>query len=268
MESTIKLQQYLSTNPHPTILFGTDLEPDDFGAIMLLIAELRKQEKPVQLTFLVGEGHSGIKVLRMQRLIELMRQENLLGENITTTVIQGYGSGKTFSLDGLELYPSEQAVQEALAQAELGDGLSAAEQENTLEQLSSIFRDQPETFVISIKPPRELVDLCHRPEPLMQQATYWGTFSFNVRTLISEVEDQAKKSAAEVKPAVMKRQAEITHCLQAFKNMFYFESFFTVGEKNSFNEKHSPNLFYRLQDTLLGKIFVQLIKKLEYKPFR
>ena len=261
----MKLNDYLQAQAkkrqQADIIMSHDGEPDDIKALAALVGALTQYKQPIKLTFLVGEGNSGIKILRMQKLIEILQEQGVLKDNITINVIQGYGSNKNFELDGVELFGSKENVDTALAASKLGNGVSLEEHQAALEKLADIFRKNPETFVIATKPPREFIDLCMAEETaeLMRSATYWGTFSFNIRTLMSEAED-AQVQGEDKKAAVLATQASIFKFLSSFKQLYYFESFFALGSVNSFNETDSASLFAHLDETAFGHAFSQLMK--------
>ena len=262
----MKLHRYLNEQSkkgkRPTIIFSTDLEPDDVMGIYALIAELKQQKHPIDLIFLVGEGNSGIKVLRMQKMIEIMREEGLLDDSIVTRVVQGYGSSKTFELDGVELYGTKEQIDAALKASKRGDGSTSEEHQLTLFEISEIVIASPETFVIGIKPPREFKDLCCSigTSQLMRDAIYLGSFSFNIRTFMSEAEELAEKNGEDKKSAVVSEQAMIYKFLTSFREMYYFESFFALGSKNSFNEKECGAIFSSMENTPLGSVFSRLMQ--------
>lgn len=254
----MKLPEYLSaqfaqdTIPH--ILFSTNLKPDDVIGIYALAAELNTHDKPVHITFLVGEGHSGIKVLRMRSLINEMRKQGVLKDKVVTAVLQGYGSSKTLPLDGLESFDSQEALQAALTEEKLAEGLTTEEHRKTLAELIEIFSAHPDMYIFNVKPPREFIDLANdeKTVKVLRRAIFLGTFGFNVQSLLAEMTEQTKSE----KEAV----SRVLNFLRAFSVLYYFESFFALGSKDRFNKEECPNLFSGLEQTALGRALVQLIK--------
>ncbi len=178
----------------PSVIYSLDMEPDDIYGLIPFVEMLDTYDAEMTLTFLVGEGHSGIKVLRMQELVALLQKQGYLKENIKIDFIQGYGSSKVFELDGVELFESKEAVSLRLAAEGFGDGSTELEHIHALEKLNTVFSGSPETFVIGTKPPREFIDLCAQKEGpgLLKRAIYSGTFSFNIRTLMNEAEERVQ----------------------------------------------------------------------------
>lgn len=255
----MKFQQYLlaqfakDTIPH--ILFSTDLKPDDVIGIYALVAELNKYDKPVHITFLVGEGHAGIKVLRAQHLINEMRKHGVLKDTVATAVLQGYGSSKTLPLDGLESFDSQEALQAALTEEKLAEGLTTEEHQKTLAELIQIFSAHPDMYIFNVKPPREFIDLANdeKTVKVLRRAIFLGTFGFNVQSLLAEMTEQTKSE----KEAV----SRVLNFLRAFSVLYYFESLFALGgSKDRFNKEECANLCSGLERTALGRALVQLIK--------
>src|SRR4051794_31907125 len=75
----------------------TDLEPDDLVAISGLMGELRKTpDQPTKLLFVVGEGDSYLKKVRMEKLL----QQYNLPKHLTAQVLITGSSSELNEFDG------------------------------------------------------------------------------------------------------------------------------------------------------------------------
>lgn len=266
------LDEQLSSGKPRSILFSTDLELDDILAIMMLAAKLKDEVSAVNLTFLVGEGHSGKKLLRIQKMIDLMRNQGEIGSNIHIHFIQGYGSKKDFKLDGLELFTQEE-IDRALEENKLSNGLTEEGRRQSLSKLKDHFEKFPETYVFGTKLPREFIDLANNEETarLLKNANYTGSFNFNYSALLSDKTHQDRMAALKIQMvtpeniesanAVALAQAPLFRFLSAWKSpVSYFEPSFCVGARNHFSYRELAPLFEKIKKTALGESYFRLLK--------
>lgn len=233
---------------HLNYVFSTDLESDDLVA-ELQFAEFLKElankeaKQQINVAFLVGEGYSAIKVARQEKMIASLKEAGFLQhKNLHLQVIRGYndftGSQKSFLADG----------QECLSEEEIATTLEkAAEVKNeqvqitAQQQLTEFLEKHPNTAIINIKPPRELLDIAKTAagKELLAGHCYYGTGSYNHRATI----DPKKKA---------ENQQELLSLLNSFKETFLFETY-SAHESNSLSMNNTPALFSLLDDAKPGE---------------
>lgn len=170
-------------------LILTDLETDDLAAICLL-SEFKRNSK---IMFVVGEGSSSIKVHRMEFYIEKLGFSK-------AKVIQGYSSKKKFPYDGLDV----------MTEDERNDIMDIDKDKKEIKEEIAEFIKKEEPFIISLKPPRELIELWDEGFD-MSKYILAGYMSFNLRCLMREW-----------KP-------NLVNFLTSFRTCYFFETKYSVG---------------------------------------
>lgn len=252
-----------------SVLIATDLEPDDFIAILIALDEISKKaprlDQPFQLGFLVGEGHSGIKLARINAMLDKAKKIGLL-DNVNVTTIQGYshyqGSQKNFITDGREIL-SEQALHDATSNAP--DIISSEDRAKTQRQILEFFYQSQESLVISLKPLHEFQDLLREYEVTLHHQTFVCTGSYNFRAswkwLPPDPALSKSEAEAQQRKQLQREQAKTLTLLDNFKDALVYETHSTT-EKNATNAQNAPDLFASIQsasDNSLIKSFQQLM---------
>ena len=244
-----QLQKYNS------FLYATDLEPDDVVSIMLFLTALNRRARdttaPVNVSFLVGEGNSAVKVARMQKMLEKYKAAGLL-TRVNVSVIQGYsdcyGSQRNFSADGKEILSAQELE---LALKSHPDGSKAETKSAACEKIKSFLMTNANTLVISLKPMRELQDVYQQDQSVFKQHTLACTGSYNFRSICwsKDMNEEARL------------QDELLKLCNAFSVSFIYETYSTT-EANSTSNYNSPAFFDLVEkaadDDLLGSLKIAI----------
>jgi len=186
-----------------SFLISTDLETDDMVALYILSKEIPSEN----ITFLVGEGNSGMKKLRMNKYVKKLGFKN-------ATVIRGFSSEKMFPYDGYDLF-SESFINQLNCNKENVSYI-------TKELYSFLKKKSP--IIISLKPPRELLKLTTLYTDdiisVFSKCVFFGYMSFNMRCLMKEYNHD-----------------HIITFLEAFKECYYYETFHAIGSVNTITDK-------------------------------
>ena len=240
-----QLQKYNS------FLYATDLEPDDVVSIMLFLMALNRRTRdtvtPVNVSFLVGEGNSAVKVARMQKMLEKYKAVGLLTK-VNVSIIQGYsdyyGSQRNFSADGKEILSAQEL--ESVVKS-LPDGSKVETKSAACEKIKSFLATNPNTLVISLKPMRELQDVYYQDQSVFKQHTLACTGSYNFRSICWSKD---KNEEARL-------QSELLKLCNAFSASFIYETYSTT-KANSTSNYNSPAFFDLVEkaadDELLGSL--------------
>lgn len=185
-----------------SLLIMTDLETDDIIAIWLL----SKFYKRTKIMFLVGEGCAYIKKLRMESYIKTLGFEN-------AEVVRGYDSDRLFTYDGRDIM-SEEDIERL--------NWIVESKEDVNEKVYKFIRDES-PFIISLKPPRELMDMYANGHPryrrIFNRCVLAGYMSFNLRCLMNE------------------HKKRLVGFLKSFKKCYFYETHYAVGSNNIITEK-------------------------------
>jgi len=181
-------------------LISTDLETDDLLAIYMLSKIIRKSK----ILFLVGEGNSNIKEIRMKSYVKTCGFTNAI-------VIRGYSSKKLFSYDGHDVMMPNEA----------NDVLDEIKPNPLNMKVVINFIKESTPFIISLKPPRELIQMWDQGESeALSKCIFAGYMSFNMRCLMREWKY--------VKPIEF---------LNNFKQCYFYETHYAV-DNNIITEKN------------------------------
>jgi len=207
-------------NPKSFLVF-TDLETDDMVALYVLAKRFGKSKK-FKFMFVVGEGDSRIKAIRMNKYVKKLGFEN-------AEVVQGYSSNKNFTYDGKDVMTEEEF-------AILFNKAEEYDKEGEKKKIYEFLLNES-PFIISIKPPRELMEMFKNGHPMyrrvFKRCIFAGYMSFNLRCLMNEY-----------KP-------DLVNFLKAFKICFFYESHYAVGSDNiitgkDFSFEKLPELIKRV----------------------
>lgn len=236
-----QFQQWFDAGTSPSIIISTDLEPDDVVAICLLLNALTSRKGHRRLTFLVGEGHAGQKVIRLQKMLDFFKAKGLITDDIKTEIIAGFGSDKEFALGGNEFFLEREAMQAMMEEQGLSSGSTEAEHQTSLRQLTDLLEQHPSSLIIGLKPPREFLAL--EDKSLLSKASLIEYSSFNLRTLILGAMEVAKARGEDDDLAGVEVESDIDAFHWALKSVYFFESRPVVGPANNVNQKQLPALF-------------------------
>jgi hypothetical protein len=185
-----------------SLLVMTDLETDDVIAIYLLSRRFRN----TKIMFLVGEGCAYIKKLRMESYIKTLGFTN-------AEVVRGYGSDRLFKYDGYDIMTKEQI--DGLDWASIN--WTAENKEEVKEKVFKFIRDES-PFIISLKPPRELMEMFVNGHPryrrIFKRCVFAGYMSFNLRCLMNDY------------------KRKLVNFLRSFKLCYFYETHYAVGSNN------------------------------------
>lgn len=94
----------------------------------------------VDIAFVVGEDYSGKKVLRLQKMLEQMQALGLFdSQSVNIDVIQGYGTDKKFSKEGLEYFSRNEELEAELDKSGLGDGVDEVAQAGSRVEVTDFY---------------------------------------------------------------------------------------------------------------------------------
>jgi len=182
-----------------SFLIMTDLEPDD----MLALYMLSKSISNSKVLFLVGEGNSNIKEMRMKKYIELLGFKN-------ATVLRGMSSDKNFKYDGFDVETEK----------EIKDITKVDDDIKFVEAQLDVFISDTNPAIICLKPPRELIKMYFDDDnnfsERLAKCEMAGYMSFNLRCLMKKWE----------KP-------KIIEFLKNFKRCYFYETHNAVGSANT-----------------------------------
>ncbi len=185
------------------VIISTDLETDDLITLLLLEKYLSKS---IPKLFLVGEGDSYIKYMRMKIYIEIMGFQN-------ATVVQGYSSDKDFSYDGEDVFNVEFVKQLRVAGEK-------KKETKCLEEIKQFLKTNPSLTILSLKPPHEFMALWKEDNKIFNTTDLLGYMGFNIRCLMKSNENTT-----------------IIEFLNSFRRVVYYESFLATGNENSIKFK-------------------------------
>jgi hypothetical protein len=175
----------------------TDLETDDVIAIYLL----SKRFKNTKIMFLVGEGCSYIKEIRMESYIKIMGFTN-------AEVVRGYSSDRVFTYDGRDI----------MTEDEINRLNWTKEDKDFIENKVFTFMRNNSPFIISLKPPRELMEMFADGHPrfrrIFKRCVFAGYMSFNLRCLMN------------------KHKKRLANFLKSFKICYFYETHYAIGSNN------------------------------------
>jgi hypothetical protein len=234
----------IAQKKHSDFIFSTDLESDDIVSILQFAQFLKElntkgEVKQSNVAFLVGEGNSAIKVERLKKYLTHLQSLGFF-QQCELQIIRGYshhwGPQKDFKTDGQESLSQEEIQQILQKEAANEAKQDIGDYENNLQmiaqnQIVDFLSKYPNTAMINLKPPRELIDISKSPEKkaVLSKSVYYGTGSYNHRALF----DPKKKKAC---------QDELLGLLKQFKETFVFETY-SAHESNSTSMKNAPALF-------------------------
>lgn len=194
---------------HETIIFSTDLEPDDLVAL-IMFREMTKDHKNLKLIFLVGEGNSMIKRDRMKKYIELIGfNKDRYHDQIE--VLLGFDSDVDFHFDGRDVLTNERINE--LRQYKF-DFFDEAHLHLLIE--SHHVNEKPILY-ISLKPPREIYQIWKQVPKIFQCVTMIGYMSFNLRVLFHNKDEKMM----------------IEDFLSSFKCVLYYETYFASNDSST-----------------------------------
>ena len=221
------------------IAITTDLEPDDMLGLLPVLLHAKKTfdstgSYPIGL-IVVGEGHSGIKMKRMEKFIEVARTSNLIPHGVKIDIAQGYGSEKDFLCDGEEYFSKERIQQ-------WRDGGLEATSVDGKKKLVDFLNDHQNPLILQLKPARELLEIAANPETatLVGKADTFIYGSFNIRLLM-------KTNTKEV----------LANFLHRFNKTIFFENFYAYNEledskgarvKKSLEQANYPTLYNKMMN--------------------
>jgi hypothetical protein len=143
--------------------------------------------------FVVGEGDSLIKEKRMKIYIEKIGFTN-------AKVVSGYSSKNKFPYDGHDVMTKD----------EIDKLMDIEEDKKEIKKKIAVFIKIEEPFIISLKPPRELIELWNEGFD-MSKYPFAGYMSFNLRCLMREW-----------KP-------KLVSFLKSFRICYFYETKYAVG---------------------------------------
>ncbi|AYV86502.1 MAG: hypothetical protein Sylvanvirus1_98 [Sylvanvirus sp.] len=178
------------------LMILTDLEPDDLIALLLIKDKLAQAKS---IMFVVGEGNAMLKAARMSVYVEMLELSNC-------SVIRGCSSDKEFEADGLELFSPEYIAH-----------VRSRKDEYKVDFTKILtFLKEKKPFVLSLKPPRELIHLWKEDPTVFHGIVMAGYMSFNIRCLFQQHSHEL-----------------VAEFLHSFQRVFFYETFLATGEKNS-----------------------------------
>jgi hypothetical protein len=183
------------------IIISTDLETDDLIAIEILLKIIPKDK---ELIFIVGEGNSYIKYMRMKKYIEIFGIKNSI-------VVQGEDSDKDFPCDGYDVY--EKTLIEKFR--------NCNRIHDTQYEIKKLLDDKKIT-IFSLKPPRELIKLWFENNDIFKNINLIGYMSFNIRCLKKTYND-----------------TDIINFIKSFNKVIYYETYLAVGDNNTIDNTMS-----------------------------
>jgi len=202
----------------PSFLISTDLETDDVLAIYLLA----KHIKDHKVTFLVGEGDSFFKDIRIKSYAKSFGFTKC-------DFIQGYSTKNVFKYDAHDVLTDEDDIDSMMVLIENVDLVK--------KKLFNLLKSGP-VFIISLKPFRELIEMFYKPisgqeiNDHIKNCVFSGYMSFNVRCLMRDWE----------KP-------KIVEFLKGFRSCLFYTTRNAVGSGNNniitekdFNFKFLPEV--------------------------
>lgn len=220
-------------------VISTDLEPDDTGFLLLFISSVSKHPRldGVTIAFLVGEGDSRIKMMRIKKFLAEARKLGLLPlPDSAITFIQGYtnffGSQEKFTDDGKESLDDVQIMQ---AKSEYPDGTLIDTHAQSRAQIKDFLALHPNTLVISVKPMQELLDIADEDASVFNSHSLAYSGSYNFRVTWEYVEDVR---------AVQNKHIDLIH---AFGQSLGYEGFSATD--TTFISEATSDLFNILEDT-------------------
>lgn len=179
----------------------TDLETDDMVALYLLSKKIPNSK----IMFLVGEGNSQIKKIRMESYVKYFGFKNAV-------VVRGYSSSKLFPYDGHDVMTEKQ----------LEDIMLVDDDKKQTKQTLAKFIQNEFPFIISLKPPRELIDMHYYGfDNVLSNCVFAGYMSFNIRCLMKN----------------WKKNEQIVPFLKNFKECYFYETYYAVGRNNIITSK-------------------------------
>ncbi len=209
----------LESSNSKALLILTDLEPDDIYALDMLF-KVKGFDKKTKVMFIVGEGDSEIKQRRMFKYIGIWKLKYYF-------VLRGYSSSKIFTRDGLDVY----------TQKELDDMTKTKEDVEYTKRKVLEYMIQFNPFVISLKPPRELIELWNentKAKLAFASCHFAGYMGFNLRCLFATW-----------------TKLQIVKFLNGFQSCYFYETHSAIGSNNNVSNKDYdfslvPKVVYRV----------------------
>jgi hypothetical protein len=188
------------------VIISTDLETDDLMALWMLSKEIPYSN----IIFLVGEGNALIKKIRMEYYAEILGFKNF-------KVVRGYSSDKNFIYDGYDVLTKYTILRSFyLIYYFIMNWLIKILgcEDISVKEIKKFIIDKT-PLIISLKPPRELIDIYITNPDIFNECILYGYMSFNLRCLM-------KKNSKTL----------IVNFLESFKECYYYETYHAIGSNN------------------------------------